>query len=615
MEDTNNATHGQPEFEQGQNSSQPVITGALGNPQFHYRTPGNEEQTPNTNVPFNLAQLSQFSPEQLQTVASFIQMLTGNPQQNAPPQPSGGTCKRPPAMAGRNADGTPLRKMQSLGKEGREMEKKIDRSDYEEEILETEEVYYSEEETQGHSRREYSTVGASNYSAGGHLLIKPKLSPFTPEILNHPMTRIKMPSSKYDGTSDPDDHVAAYEGHMFLYTQVDAIWCKVFPSTLTGIAQTWFKSLKPGSVSSFSLLSSMFSTHFVSNRRRERTTGELLSVKQGENESLRDYIGRFNVEAVSIPRLQQDVAVLALMTGLKEGSPFRNYLGRKSYTTLGPVLGKANDYIRGEEFDKAVGNREAGKKDDKKKEKAREADRGREERKQESNMVKRGNDRDRENERYDRDRRDREKSGREGGERKDRVDAYTQLTTSRSQIFLMNKDSDKWQRPRQMFHKNRDKSKWCDFHGDHGHITEDCRHLKDNLEDLIRRGYFSQYKAQTKEGDLVKPVTRNVQSRISEIHVISGGPIHGGNVNGAKASLKEFRHQVNFNASLPWKNPPAMPAMSFTLEDAKHVVYPHDDPLVVTLKVSNCLVHRILVDGGNSAIFCTINIRKAHAEP
>ena len=47
-----------------------------------------------------------------------------------------------------------------------------------------------------------------------------------------------------------------------------------------------------------------FSTHFVSNRRRERTTGELLFVKQGDNESLRDFIGRFNVEVVSIPRLQ-----------------------------------------------------------------------------------------------------------------------------------------------------------------------------------------------------------------------------------------------------------------------------------------------------------------------
>ncbi|XP_010682229.1 uncharacterized protein LOC104897103 [Beta vulgaris subsp. vulgaris] len=492
--------------------------------------------------------------------------------------------------------------MRSLNHSGRELEKRIDQSDYEEEILETEELYHSEEEAQGGSRREYSATGASNYSAGSHLLIKPKLSPFTMDILNHLMTRIKMPTSKYDGNSNPDDHVADYEGHMFLYTQVDAIWCKVFPSTLTRIAQTWFESLKPGSISSFSQLSSTFSTHFVSNRRHERTTGELLSIKQGANEGLRDYIGRFNVEAVSIPRLQQDVAVLALMTGHKEGSPFRNYLGRKSYTSLGPVLSKANDYIRGEEFDKAVGNRESDKKEDKqKKEKGRENDRSRDDRRQESHMVKRGNNRERESERYDRDRRDRERSNREGGECKERFDAYTQLTTSTSQIFLMNKDSDKWQRPKQMFHKNRDKSKWCDFHGDHGHLTDDCRHLKDNLEDLIRRGYFSQYKAQTKEGDLVKPISRNIQSRISDIHVISGGPIHGGSVNGAKASLKEFRHQVNFNESMQWKRPPDMPAMSFTVKDAEHVVYPHDDPLVVTLKMSNCLVHRILVDGRRSA--------------
>ncbi|XP_048491419.1 uncharacterized protein LOC125492746 [Beta vulgaris subsp. vulgaris] len=186
-------------------------------------------------------------------------------------------------------------------------------------------------------------------------------------------------------------------------------------------------------------------------------------------------------------------------------------------------------------------------------------------------------------------------------EHKEKFDAYTQLTTSRSQIYLINKDSDKWQRPNQMFHKNRDKSKWCAFHGDHGHLTEDCRHLKDNLEDLLRRGYFSQYKAQTKEGDLAKTANRNVQSRISEIHVISGGPIHGGSVNGVKASLKGFRHQINFNESMQWRRPPIMPAMSFTVKDAEHVIYPHDDLLVVTLKVSNCLIHRILVDGRSSA--------------
>ncbi|KMT01944.1 hypothetical protein BVRB_9g209650 [Beta vulgaris subsp. vulgaris] len=263
MDDVNNANQGPKDNDVGQTSSQPVITRAIGNPQFNYQSP--EGQTPNNNVPLNLAQLSQFSPEQLQTIVSFIQMLTASPQQSTPNQPAGGTRKRPLAVGGRNADGTPLQKMRSLNPSGRELEKRIDQSDYEEDILETEELYHSEEEAQGGSRREYSASGASNYSTGGHLLIKPKVSPFTMDLLNHPMTRIKMPTSKYDGTSDPDDHESAYEGHMFLYTDVDAIWCKVFPSTLTGIAQSWFKSLKPGSTSSFSRLSSTFNTHFVSN--------------------------------------------------------------------------------------------------------------------------------------------------------------------------------------------------------------------------------------------------------------------------------------------------------------------------------------------------------------
>ncbi|XP_010686749.1 uncharacterized protein LOC104900917 [Beta vulgaris subsp. vulgaris] len=272
-----------------------------------------------------------------------------------------------------------------------------------------------------------------------------------------------MPSSKYDGTSDPDDHVAPYEG---LSIHIDR--------------------------------DSLDMVQEFEARHRERTTGELLSVKQGENESLRDFIGRFNVEAVSIPRLQKDVAMSAFMMGLKEGSPFRSYLGRKTYTSLGPVLGKANDFIRGEEFDRAVSKREPEKKkeDKQRKEKGRESDRGRDDRRLESNVVKRGNDREKnDRERYDRDRGDREGGGRDKGERKERFDAYNQRTTSRSQIYLMNKDSDKWQLPKQMFHKNRNKSKWCDFHGDHGHLTEDYQHLKDNLEDLVRRGYFSQYKA------------------------------------------------------------------------------------------------------------------------
>lgn len=67
-----------------------------------------------------------------------------------------------------------------------------------------------------------------------------------------------------------------------------------------------------------------------------------------------DYIGRFNFKVVTIPSLQQEVAILALMTGLKEGTAFWSCLGGKKLTSLTKVLDKDNDFIKGQGFDKAA---------------------------------------------------------------------------------------------------------------------------------------------------------------------------------------------------------------------------------------------------------------------
>ncbi|XP_010677838.1 uncharacterized protein LOC104893428 [Beta vulgaris subsp. vulgaris] len=341
-----------------------------------------------------------------------------------------------------------------------------DEEEEEEEAHDTEVQQHSSQPRKGSEYRRRAPVSLRN-------------SPFSTAILQEPMEKLKMPTCKYDGKTDPEDHISAYEGHMLLYTDTDSVWCKVFPSTLVGLGQTWFKSIPPATVFDFRQLTSMFVTHFVSNKRREETTGELMSIKQGETESLRDYMGRFNAEAVTIPTLQQEVVVLALMTGLREGTPFRSYLGRKKMTCLTEVLGKANDFIRGEEFDKAANTKRptAVEKDkEKDKDKERRDDKYRKDKKSDTTGKREENNS--------------VKKGFEG--QPDKYHHYTPLTTSRARIFELPSKDDKWQRPRKMYYNGRDKSKWCEFHDDYGHKTDDCKDLKDGIEDLIRRGYFTQ---------------------------------------------------------------------------------------------------------------------------
>ncbi|CAO2817470.1 unnamed protein product [Amaranthus hypochondriacus] len=69
----------------------------------------------------------------------------------------------------------------------------------------------------------------------------PNASLFTLEIVSVPVDRVKLPNHvRFDGKTDPTDHLSAYQGHMSLGAHSDASWCKNFVLTMTGLAQTWF---------------------------------------------------------------------------------------------------------------------------------------------------------------------------------------------------------------------------------------------------------------------------------------------------------------------------------------------------------------------------------------
>ena len=39
----------------------------------------------------------------------------------------------------------------------------------------------------------------------------------------------------------------------------------------------------------------------------------------------------------------------------------------------------------------------------------------------------------------------------------------------------------------------RDKKKYCRFHKDHSHLIEECRDLKEQIEELIQKGKLQRY--------------------------------------------------------------------------------------------------------------------------
>ncbi|KAF3542152.1 hypothetical protein F2Q69_00021667 [Brassica cretica] len=103
-------------------------------------------------------------------------------------------------------------------------------------------------------------------------------TPFTDEITLIKMPRkFSFPSKKaYDGTTDPDDHVAQYRQWMlavaFPMESCEATMCKGFGSTLTGPALQWYINLPSRSISSIATLSDKFVEQFTSSRDLEKTS-------------------------------------------------------------------------------------------------------------------------------------------------------------------------------------------------------------------------------------------------------------------------------------------------------------------------------------------------------
>ncbi|XP_058103524.1 uncharacterized protein LOC131247101 [Magnolia sinica] len=181
--------------------------------------------------------------------------------------------------------------------------------------------------------------------------------PFTSVIMSEVMLqRFRIPPViQYSRSGDPSEHVKGYRSCMQIQIATNAMMCRGFSITLTGSARSWYSQLKPNSIGSFAELSRLFLTQFISGKKSRKLNTHLFTSKQEPKESLKDYIARFNEEALQVEDYDDKMALSTVFRGLKEGR-FTFSIRKNPPKTLADLITRARKNTNTEEFSNACKN-------------------------------------------------------------------------------------------------------------------------------------------------------------------------------------------------------------------------------------------------------------------
>ncbi|XP_057951010.1 uncharacterized protein LOC131145847 [Malania oleifera] len=221
-------------------------------------------------------------------------------------------------------------------------------------------------------------------------------------------------------------------------------------------------------------------------RRIAKTTAHLMSMVQGERETLKKFTHHFVTITLEICNLDHGVALVALTTALQFRA-FLYSLGKKPPADMGELMARAQKYVNLEEVMDTRTDR--------------------------AELKERGL----------------EISVSPPGPGKDRRAANHKAALGDRGIL----GYVSWPEPMRTPSYKRNMSKYCQFHRDHSHDTKEYIHLKNEIEELTKRGHLSKF---MKKGDRQREaheqkklyVEEKKEPIVGEIVAIFGGPASSG---------------------------------------------------------------------------------------
>ncbi|KAJ9566408.1 hypothetical protein OSB04_002374 [Centaurea solstitialis] len=391
-------------------------------------------------------------------------------------------------------------------------------------------------------------------------------------------------TTKYSGITDPVEHVAQYKQLMWTASipsqYQEACMCKSFGSTLTGAALQWLINLKPKSIESFAELVNQFTRQFASSRKMEKQTSDLYYVVQKTGETIRDYFNRFNAEMIEVKNCDIKTAIEAYKRGLDNSSELYTDLTKYPPENFDDVRARTLAHMRIEDdaifrwkHSNEKKNLGAQKHDFKPK-----------------RVNKIGNSRQESKTRT---------SKGTGRIRYPDLSTYNFAGTSKELVDSLRKiDANvRWPKKPENPSKDKDQTKWCEFHADHGHTTDECISLKKEIAYLKTNGHLKGI-----IGDEAKRPASPIHTKV--VNCITGGSeVCGLTYSVAKRHAREGPegYPIPEDSKTAAEKELDTAKLTFDQDDLSGVNQKHHDALVIQLTIGNCLTKRVLVDGGSSA--------------